>query len=178
MRRRETVSAWESSPSFVSAINTVRANSFNELVNLAISQEHCIVAHRAEKKKKAPMLATSTPPKGSRLSPIVRAGDSSSKQEDGSSGSRSSSRHPTVSLLPLQGIMSLNNNSSSSFAKGMGTNASRVVIQAIMPIIAHGISQGRCQHPTKTEEGSRKCKSGKGSSTSLLWRSCLKERPS
>jgi hypothetical protein len=40
-------------------LNTVRANSFNELVNLAISQEDCIVAHRAEKKKKAPMAAPS-----------------------------------------------------------------------------------------------------------------------
>jgi hypothetical protein len=40
-------------------LNTVRANSFNELVNLAISQEDCIVAHRAEKKRKAPMEAPS-----------------------------------------------------------------------------------------------------------------------
>jgi hypothetical protein len=40
-------------------LNTVRANSFNELVNLAISQENCIVAHRVEKKRKAPMAAPS-----------------------------------------------------------------------------------------------------------------------
>jgi hypothetical protein len=60
----------------------------------------------------------------------------------------------------------------------METNASRVVMQATMPRIAHEISQGRCQHPAKTEEGSRKCRLGKGSSTSLLWRSYLKERPS
>jgi hypothetical protein len=39
-------------------LNTIRADSFNELVNLAISQEDCIVAHRAEKKK-APMAAPS-----------------------------------------------------------------------------------------------------------------------
>jgi hypothetical protein len=38
-------------------LNTVRADSFNELVNLAISQEDCIVAHWAEKKRKAPMVA-------------------------------------------------------------------------------------------------------------------------
>jgi hypothetical protein len=37
-------------------LNTVRADSFNELVNLAISQEDCIVVHRAEKKRKAPRL--------------------------------------------------------------------------------------------------------------------------
>jgi hypothetical protein len=40
-------------------LNTVRADSFNELVNLAISQEDCIVAHWAEKKRKAPMAAPS-----------------------------------------------------------------------------------------------------------------------
>jgi hypothetical protein len=40
-------------------LNTVRADSFNELVNLAISQEDCFVAHQAEKKRKAPMAAPS-----------------------------------------------------------------------------------------------------------------------
>jgi hypothetical protein len=40
-------------------LNTVCADSFNELVNLAISQEDCIVAHRSEKKRKAPMAAPS-----------------------------------------------------------------------------------------------------------------------
>jgi hypothetical protein len=41
-------------------LNTVRAGSFNELVNLAISQEDYIVAHRAEKKRKALMAAPSS----------------------------------------------------------------------------------------------------------------------
>jgi hypothetical protein len=36
-------------------LNTIRDNSYNELVILAISQEDCIMAHRAEKKRKAPM---------------------------------------------------------------------------------------------------------------------------
>jgi hypothetical protein len=40
-------------------LNTIHADSFNELVNLAISQEDCIVAHRVEKKRKAPMAAPS-----------------------------------------------------------------------------------------------------------------------
>jgi hypothetical protein len=40
-------------------LNTIRDDSFNELVNLAISQEDCIVAHRVEKKRKAPMSAPS-----------------------------------------------------------------------------------------------------------------------
>jgi hypothetical protein len=79
-------------------LNTVWADRFNKLVNLAISQEDCIVARRAEKKRKAPMSGPSAPPKGSRLSPIVRAEDFSSRREDGLSDRlSSSSKHPTVS---------------------------------------------------------------------------------
>jgi hypothetical protein len=48
-------------------LNTVRADSFNELVNLAISQEDCIVAHRTKKKRKAPMEASSTQAKRFRI---------------------------------------------------------------------------------------------------------------
>jgi hypothetical protein len=48
-------------------LNTIQANSFNELVNLAISQEDCIVAHWAEKKRKAPMLGPSAPPQSFRI---------------------------------------------------------------------------------------------------------------
>jgi hypothetical protein len=47
---------------FRRGLNTVRADNFNELVNLAISQEDCIVAHLAEKKRKAPMFGPSAPP--------------------------------------------------------------------------------------------------------------------
>jgi hypothetical protein len=36
-------------------LNLVRADNFNELVNMAITQEDCISAHRAEKKRKTPM---------------------------------------------------------------------------------------------------------------------------
>jgi hypothetical protein len=64
-------------------LNTVWADSFNELVNLAISQEDCIVAHRAEKKRKAPMLGPYAPSRGSGLSPTIRAEDFNSRQEDG-----------------------------------------------------------------------------------------------
>ena len=35
-------------------LNLVRPDSFNELVNLAITQDDCITAHRAEKERKAP----------------------------------------------------------------------------------------------------------------------------
>jgi hypothetical protein len=53
------------------------------LVNLAISQEDCIVAHRAEKKRKAPMAAPSTQAQRSGLFLTIRAGDFSSRQADG-----------------------------------------------------------------------------------------------
>jgi hypothetical protein len=64
-------------------LNTVRTDSFNELVNLAISQEDCIVAHRTEKKRKAPMAGPSAPPRGSGLFPTTRAEDFSSRQAHG-----------------------------------------------------------------------------------------------
>jgi hypothetical protein len=48
-------------------LNNVRADSFNELVNLAISQEDCIVAHRTEKKRKAPMSGPSALPQRFRI---------------------------------------------------------------------------------------------------------------
>jgi hypothetical protein len=58
----------------------------------------------------------------------------------------------------------------------MGTSASLVEMWAIMPKFSQGISRGRCPHQIKTKEGSIRCKSGKGSSISLLWRSYLKEQ--
>jgi hypothetical protein len=36
-------------------LNLVRVDIFNELVNMAITQEDCISAHRAEKKRKIPI---------------------------------------------------------------------------------------------------------------------------
>jgi hypothetical protein len=45
-------------------LNLVKADNFNELVNMAITQEDCIAAHQAEKKRKAPTgPATSQPPR-------------------------------------------------------------------------------------------------------------------
>ena len=35
-------------------LNPIKVDTYNELVNLAITQEDCIIAHRAEKKRKAP----------------------------------------------------------------------------------------------------------------------------
>jgi hypothetical protein len=48
-------------------LNTVRANSYNELVNMAISQEDCITARQAEKKRKTPMAGSSAQPQRFRI---------------------------------------------------------------------------------------------------------------
>jgi hypothetical protein len=48
-------------------LNAVRANSYNELVNLAISQEDCITARQAEKKRKTPMAGPSAQPQRFRI---------------------------------------------------------------------------------------------------------------
>jgi hypothetical protein len=80
---------------------------------------------------------------------------------------------PNRFLAPTQGT--INPSSSSSFAREMEKSDSLVAMWVIMPRIAQGISKGRCQHQTKIEEDSRRCKSDKGSSISLLWRSYLKE---
>jgi hypothetical protein len=48
-------------------LNAIRADSYNELVNLAISQEDCIMAHRVEKKRKVPMTGSSKQPQRVRI---------------------------------------------------------------------------------------------------------------
>jgi hypothetical protein len=48
-------------------LNTVRANSYNELVNMAISQEDCITTRQAEKKRKTPVARPSAQPQRFRI---------------------------------------------------------------------------------------------------------------
>jgi hypothetical protein len=48
-------------------LNTVRANSYNELVNMAISQEDCITARQTEKKRKTPVAGPSAQPQHFRI---------------------------------------------------------------------------------------------------------------
>jgi hypothetical protein len=43
-------------------LNLVKANTFSELVNMALTQEDCITAHRAEKKRKVSTGSTSVQP--------------------------------------------------------------------------------------------------------------------
>jgi hypothetical protein len=48
-------------------LNIVGANNYNELVNMAISQEDCITARQAEKKRKTPMTGPSAQPQCFRI---------------------------------------------------------------------------------------------------------------
>ena len=48
-------------------LNSIRTDTFNELVNLAITQEDCIMAHRADKKRKAPTGPSSAQPQRFRI---------------------------------------------------------------------------------------------------------------
>jgi hypothetical protein len=48
-------------------LNLVRADNFNELVNIAITQEDCISAHRVEKKRKTPTGPSNAQPPRYRL---------------------------------------------------------------------------------------------------------------
>jgi hypothetical protein len=60
-------------------LNTVRANNYNELVNMAISQEDCIIARQAEKKRKTPLAGLQLSLSASGLCPTLIIGDLSSK---------------------------------------------------------------------------------------------------
>jgi hypothetical protein len=64
-------------------LNTVRADSFNELVNMAISQEDCIVAHRARRRERHQWQHHPLRLRGSGLFLTIRAGVFSSRQADG-----------------------------------------------------------------------------------------------
>jgi hypothetical protein len=48
-------------------LNTVRANSYNKLVNMAISQENCITTRQAKKMRKTPMAGHSAQPQRFRI---------------------------------------------------------------------------------------------------------------
>jgi hypothetical protein len=48
-------------------LNIVRANNYNKLVNMVISQEDCITARQAEKKRKTPVAGPSAQPQRFRI---------------------------------------------------------------------------------------------------------------
>jgi hypothetical protein len=53
-------------------LNLVKANTFSELVNMALTQEDCITAHHAEKKRKTPTGSSSIQSLRYRVVPITQ----------------------------------------------------------------------------------------------------------
>jgi predicted PolB exonuclease-like 3'-5' exonuclease len=64
-------------------LNTVRANNYNELVNMAISQEDCITARQAEKKRKTPVAGPSAQPQRFRIVSDAQNRDPSNSKDVG-----------------------------------------------------------------------------------------------
>jgi hypothetical protein len=64
-------------------LNTVRVNSYHDLVNMAISQEDCITARHTENKRKTLWQDLQLSPSASGLCPTLRVGDPSSSKGDG-----------------------------------------------------------------------------------------------
>jgi hypothetical protein len=83
MRRRGIGSGGGLSTKLRDRLNTVRANSYNELVNMAISQEDCMTARQAEKKRKTPVAGPSAQPQRFRIVSDTQTGDRSSSKGDG-----------------------------------------------------------------------------------------------
>jgi hypothetical protein len=127
------------------SLNTVRDDSFNELVNLAISQEDCIVAHRAEKKRKAPMAAPSAQAQRFRINSHNQS--RGFQQQAGRWVIRPpQQQQPAPTRFPAPAPRNNHLRSSNSSARAMGTSALLVEMWATMPRIAKGTSRGRCQH--------------------------------
>jgi len=64
-------------------LNLVRVDSYNELVNMAITQKDCIMAHRAEKKRKAPVGPSSAQPPRYRFVQNTRSAPSQKAPQQG-----------------------------------------------------------------------------------------------
>jgi hypothetical protein len=126
-------------------LNTVRANSYNELVNMAISQEDCITACQAEKKRKTHVAGSSAQPQRFRI-----VSDTQNR------GPQQQHRHPTTLSFPFRG--STISHSSSSTVRPMTIGVSLVVTRGTMLRIAPEISRGRDRIPTRTKASGRRCK--------------------
>jgi hypothetical protein len=115
-------------------LNPVRANSYNELVNMAISQEDCITARQAEKKRKTPVTGSSAQPQRFRI--VSDTQNRGPQQQQGCWVIRpqQQSRHPTALSSQFRGTTI--SHSSSSTVRPMTTGVSLVVTPDIMPRIA------------------------------------------
>jgi hypothetical protein len=135
-------------------LNTIRANSYNELVNMGISQEDCIIARQSEKKRKTPMAGPSAQPQRFRIVSDTQNRGPQQQQGRWVSDHSSSSRHPTVPSFQLRETI----NSSSSIARQMTTGVSHAATPDIMPRIAPETSRGRGRMLIRIKARDRRCK--------------------
>jgi hypothetical protein len=133
-------------------LNTVRANNYNELVNMAISQEDCITAREEEKKRKTPMAGPSAQPQRFRIMSDTQNRGPQQQQGRWVSDPNNSSRHPTALSPQCRGTIS------SSIVRPMTTGVSLVVTPNIMPRIAQETSRGRDRMPTRIKARDKRCK--------------------
>jgi hypothetical protein len=137
-------------------LNTVRANSYNELVNMAISQEDFIIARQAKKKRKTPVAGSSAQPQRFRI--VSDTQNRGPQQQQGRWVIRPQQQQqaPNRSQLPVQ--RTTISHISSSTVKPITIGVSLVVIRGTMLRIALEISRGRDRIPTRTKARGRRCK--------------------
>jgi hypothetical protein len=136
-------------------LNTVRANSYNELVNMAISQEDCITARQAEKKRKTPMAGPSAQPQ--RFWIVSDTQNRGPQQQQGRWVIRLQQQQqaPNRSQPQCRGATTSHN---SSTDKAMTTCVSLVAAPDIMLRIIPRTSRGRGRMQIRTKARGRGCK--------------------
>jgi hypothetical protein len=136
-------------------LNIVRANSYNELVNMAISQEDCITARQAEKKRKTPMAGPSAQPQRFKIVSNTRNRGPQQQQGQWVIRPQQQQQAPNRSQPPVQRN---NNHHNSSTIRPMTTDVSPMVALDTMPRIAPRTSRGRDKIPIRIKARGRRCK--------------------
>ena len=137
-------------------LNTVWANSYNELVNMAISQEDCITARQAEKKRKTTMAGPSAqPPRFRIVSDTQNRGPQQQQRRWVIRPQQQQQQVPNRSQPPVQRN---NQPQQQQYRQPMTTSVSLVVTLGIMLRIAPETSRGRGRTPTRIKARDRRCK--------------------
>jgi hypothetical protein len=139
-------------------LNTVRANSYNELVNLAISQEDCITPRQAEKKRKTPMAGPSAQPQRFMIVSDTQSRGPQQQQGRWVIRPQQQQQAPNHSQLPAQRNNNRSSRNSSSTTREMTIDVSPLAVPDIMPRIVPETSRGRVRMQIRTKARGRGCK--------------------
>jgi hypothetical protein len=136
-------------------LNTVRANSYNELVNMVISQEDCITARRAEKKRKTPMAGSSAQPQRFRI--VSDTQNRGPQQHQGRWVIRPQQQQQAPNRS--QPIVQRNNQpQQQQYCQANDNRCFTCGTRDTMPRIAPETSRGRDRIPTRTKARGRRYK--------------------